>query len=58
LKIFNSTDIAIDFPGNATMNKTMGFSTINEDDDLPVPNVANELDGLGSREASKGMQQN
>jgi hypothetical protein len=58
LKIFNSTDITIYFPGNATMNKTMGFSTINEDDDLLVPNVANELDGMGRKEASKGMQQN
>jgi hypothetical protein len=58
LKFFNNTDIAIDFLDNAMMNKTMGFTTINEDDYLLVPNVANELDDLGIREESKGTQQN
>jgi hypothetical protein len=56
LKIVDSTDIAIDFFGNTTMNKIIGVATINEDDDHPMINVANELDDLGSREASKGMQ--
>jgi hypothetical protein len=56
LKIVDNTDITIDFLGNVMMNKIMGVSTVNEDDDLPVLNVANELEGLGSREASKGMQ--
>jgi hypothetical protein len=41
-------DITIDFLVNAMMNKIMGAFTFNEDDDLPVLNVANELEGLGS----------
>jgi hypothetical protein len=58
LKIVDDTNIAIDFMGNAMMNKIMGVSTVNKDDDLPMINVVNDIEGLGSREASKGMQQN
>jgi hypothetical protein len=47
LKIIDNTNIAIGFLANATMNKIMGVSTVNKDDDLPVLNVANELEFLG-----------
>jgi hypothetical protein len=38
------------------VNKIMGASTINKDDEFPMLNIANELEGLWSREASEGMQ--
>jgi hypothetical protein len=41
LKIIDGMDIAISFLGNATMNKIMGASTINKNDDLPMLNVTN-----------------
>jgi hypothetical protein len=34
-------DIAMSFLGNATMNKIMGASTMNKNDDLPMLDVAN-----------------
>jgi hypothetical protein len=40
------------------MNKIVGATTVNKDDDLPMLNIANELEGLWSREASEGMQGN
>jgi len=55
LKIVDCKDISIDFLGNATMNKIMGVSTINEDYELHVLNVSNELEGLGSREFNEDM---
>jgi hypothetical protein len=58
LKIVDNMDIAINLLGNVMMNKIMGVSTINEDDGLHVLNVFNELEGLWSIEASKGMQRN
>jgi hypothetical protein len=57
LKIIDSTDIEINFLGNATMNKIMGASTIKKNDDLPMFNVTNYLEGLGSREASEPKSQ-
>jgi hypothetical protein len=33
-------DIEIDFLGNATMNKIMGVSIVNENDEILVHNVA------------------
>jgi hypothetical protein len=41
LEIIDCTDIAISFLGNAAMNKIMGASTINKNDDLPILDVAN-----------------
>jgi hypothetical protein len=58
LKIIDSMNIAIGFLGNATMNKIVGTTTVNKDDDLPVLNVANELENLLGREANEGMQGN
>jgi hypothetical protein len=37
------------------MNKIMGASTINKNDDLPMLNVTNYLEGLGNREASEHL---
>jgi hypothetical protein len=34
LKIIDCMDIAISFLGNVAMNKIMGASTVNKDDDL------------------------
>jgi hypothetical protein len=58
LKIIDSTNIAIDFLGNVMMNKIVGSTNVNKDDDLPMLNLANELECLGCREASEGMQVN
>ena len=41
LKIIDCTDISISFLGNAVMNKIMGVSTINKNDDLPMLDVTN-----------------
>jgi hypothetical protein len=40
-------NIAIGFLGNATMDKIVGATTVNQDDDLSILNIANELEGLG-----------
>jgi hypothetical protein len=53
LKIIDCPDIAISFLGNATTNKIMGSSTINKNDGLPMLDVTNYLEGLGSRESSE-----
>jgi hypothetical protein len=37
------------------MDKIAGATTFNQDDDLPILNIANELEGLGSRETSESM---
>jgi hypothetical protein len=58
LKIIENMNIAIGFLGNAMMNKIMRSTTINKDYDLPMLNIANELEGLWRREASEGMQGN
>jgi hypothetical protein len=58
LKIIDNTNIEIGFLGNAMMNKIVGATTFNKDDDLPMLNIANELEGLWSREANEGMQGN
>jgi hypothetical protein len=50
--------ITISFLGNAAMNKIMGASTINKNDDIPMFNVTNYLEGLESREASERIQEN
>jgi hypothetical protein len=39
LEIVDNMDVAMSFLGNATMNKIMGASTINENDDLPMLDV-------------------
>jgi hypothetical protein len=41
LKFVDCLDITISFLGNAAMNKIMGASTANNDDDLPMLNVTN-----------------
>jgi hypothetical protein len=41
LEIINWKDIEVDFLGNAVMNKIMGSTTVDENDDFPVLNVAN-----------------
>ena len=41
LEIIDGMDIAISFLGNAAMNKNMGASTINKNDDLPMLDVTN-----------------
>jgi hypothetical protein len=51
-------NIEIGFMGNGTMNKTVGATTINKDDDLPMVNVANEIERLGGQEASEDMKGN
>jgi len=51
-------DIEISVLGNTVMNKIMGVSTINEDDDLPMLNVTNYLEVLWSRESSERIQGN
>jgi len=58
LKFVDCSDIAISFLGNAVMNKIMGVATVNEDDDLPMLNVTNYLEGLERREASESIQGN
>jgi hypothetical protein len=55
LKIIYCTYIAISFFGNAMLNEIMGASTINKNDDLPMIDVTNYLEGLGSREATKSI---
>jgi hypothetical protein len=46
LKIIENMNIAIGFLGNAMMNKIVGSTTINKDYELPMLNIANELEGL------------
>jgi hypothetical protein len=41
LKVVDCSDIEISFLGNAAMNKIMGASTVNKDDDLLMLNVTN-----------------
>jgi hypothetical protein len=41
LEIFYGMDVAMSFLGNAVMNKIMGASTINQNDDLPMLDVTN-----------------
>jgi hypothetical protein len=43
LKIIDNTNIAIGFMGNAMMNKIVGATIVNKDDDLSILNIANEL---------------
>ena len=51
-------NIAISFLGNATMNKIVGATTVNKDDDLTMLNIANDLEGLWRKEANEGIQGN
>ena len=39
LEIIDSMDVAMDFLGDAAMNKIVGVATINQDDDLSVLGV-------------------
>jgi hypothetical protein len=41
LEIVDGMDVAMGFLGNATMNKIMGTSTINQNNDLPMLDVTN-----------------
>jgi hypothetical protein len=56
LKMIDSPNIAIGFLGNATMNKIVGATTVNKDDEILVLNVVNDIEHLWGREASEGMQ--
>jgi hypothetical protein len=58
LKIIDNKNIAIGFLGNVTMKKIVGATTVNKDDDLPLLNIANELEGLWGREDNEGMKGN
>jgi hypothetical protein len=58
LKVVDYSDIIISFLGDVAMNKIMGVSTVNEDDDLLMLNVTNYLEGLGSRESIESIQGN
>jgi hypothetical protein len=40
-EIIDDMDVAMIFLGNAVMNKIMGASTINQNDDLPILDVTN-----------------
>jgi hypothetical protein len=39
LEIVDGMNVAMSFLGNAAMNKIMGASTINQNDDLPMLDV-------------------
>jgi hypothetical protein len=58
LEIINDMDVAMSFLGNVAMNKIMGVSTINQNDDLPMLDVTDYLEGLWSREASESIEGN
>jgi hypothetical protein len=58
LKIIDNTNIEIGFLGNTMMNKLVGATIINKDDDLPMLNIANELEGLWRIKSSEVMQGN
>jgi hypothetical protein len=58
LKMIDDTYIEISLLGNVAMNKIMGASTVNKDDDLLMINVTNYLEGLGSIESSESIQGN
>jgi hypothetical protein len=58
LEIIDGMDVAMSFLGNATMNKIMGAATINQNDDLPMLDVTDYLEGLGSGEASESIEGN
>jgi hypothetical protein len=49
LEIIDGMDLAMSFLGNSAMNKIMGASTINQNDDLPMLDVIDDLEGLGSK---------
>jgi hypothetical protein len=58
LKMIDNTNITIGFLGNVPMNKIVGATIVNKDDDLPMLNIANAIEGLWSRESSEGIQVN
>jgi hypothetical protein len=58
LEIIDMMDVAMNFLGNVAMNKIMGVSTINQNDDLPILDVTNNLEGLRSRESSESIEGN
>ena len=41
LKIIDRADVTINFFGNAAMNKIMGDTTVQKDDEFPIFNVTN-----------------
>jgi hypothetical protein len=49
-------DVAMSFLGNAALNKIMGASTINQNDELLMFDVTDSLEGLRNREANESMQ--
>ena len=46
------------FLGNVAMNKIMGAATINQNDDLPMLDVIDYLEGFGSGEANESIEGN
>jgi hypothetical protein len=58
LEIIDDMDVAMTFLRNAVMNKIMGAATINQNDDLPMLDVTDYLEGLGSGEASESIEGN
>jgi hypothetical protein len=53
LKIIDFPDIEISFLGNVTMKKIIVASTINKNDDFPMLDLTNYLEGLGRRESNE-----
>jgi hypothetical protein len=58
LEIVDNMDVAMSFLGNAVMNKIMGASTINQNDDLSMLDLTDQLEGLGSGESSESIEAN
>jgi hypothetical protein len=56
LEIIDGMDVAMSFLGNASMNKIMGVATINQNYDLPILDVTDYLEGLGSGEDSESIE--
>jgi hypothetical protein len=58
LENIDSMDVSMSFLGNTMINKIMGVATINQNDDLPMLDVTDYLEGLGIEEASESIEGN
>jgi hypothetical protein len=58
LEIIDGMDIAMSFLGNVMMNKIVGASTISQNDDLPMLDVTDELEGLWRGEDNERIEGN
>jgi hypothetical protein len=57
LEIVDGMDVAMIFLGNAMMNKTMGASTINQNDDLPILDVTDYLRVWGAENPVRELRE-